>query len=453
MDSNSKLLKPVEEGEADLISNLPSSLIRHIISFLPTKIVVQTTVLSTKWKHLWTYVPNLDFDDWRDNYWSDEVCFIDLVDRVLTLHVSDLQKFHMKCHETYDDSHLHSWIVAALSPFYLYYSGITRTGWFFFLRNVPTLVRLHNLKILCLDSIEFSDDESVKRLFSSCPLLEDLSIKGCLWGEITVFNIFAPALKRLIIYCETGEELTIDCKYKVVLNTPNLQHFDYDDYVAVDYSLNNLNSIVNAKINLLSCIPETSSPVRDQSLLELSIAKFVEGISKVQRLYLSGSSVLTFGLRRYPLPKFPHLIYLDLEDRWIGWQMLLDFLESSPQLETLIFAGLLQDLGTENQTCRWYAPVNVPSCLLFHLKVIRIGRFHGRRDGMQMAKYFLKNSRVLREFVTYASNEDSREFRCRRYLPSPQLQRHLVTKGISYCDLLRDDEVFQTCYSFSSEFR
>ncbi|XP_060965770.1 F-box protein At4g09920-like [Cannabis sativa] len=47
----------------DRISKLPDEIITHILSFLPTKDVVQTCILSKRWKHIWYSVPTLFFSE------------------------------------------------------------------------------------------------------------------------------------------------------------------------------------------------------------------------------------------------------------------------------------------------------------------------------------------------------------------------------------------------------
>lgn len=67
----------------DRFSGLPDSLIFHIFWFLPMIDVVRTTILSKRWKNLWTTTPYLHFDDYTISGRTDSVR--DFINRVLIL--------------------------------------------------------------------------------------------------------------------------------------------------------------------------------------------------------------------------------------------------------------------------------------------------------------------------------------------------------------------------------
>ncbi|GMN64166.1 hypothetical protein TIFTF001_033232 [Ficus carica] len=48
------------------ISELPDAIILHILSFLPTLDAVRMSVLSKRWRSMWTLVPVLDFSSLRE---------------------------------------------------------------------------------------------------------------------------------------------------------------------------------------------------------------------------------------------------------------------------------------------------------------------------------------------------------------------------------------------------
>ncbi|XP_059624184.1 putative FBD-associated F-box protein At3g50710 [Cornus florida] len=224
MGSSRKLIKNKrsEEEEEDRISSLPSCLIGHILSFLPTKDVLKTSVLSTKWKYHWKSITNFYFDD------QSVKSFINFVYRVLLLSVSDMHKFRLTCENICDNSHLSQWVSIAtlrhvrevhISLLMNCHVMLPHELWTcntlvvlkladMLVLNVPTMVRLPSLKILHLDKMVFSDGDSTKRLVSSCPVLEDLAILECYWLDqnINVFNISADGWELLpeLTYLELG---------------------------------------------------------------------------------------------------------------------------------------------------------------------------------------------------------------------------------------------------------
>ena len=97
-----ELVKGQDEGEGkDIIRKLPDSILHYILSFLPTKDAVRTSILSTKWRYMWTGMLNFDFDDelcfWKTNNKKFELgtCLLNLVDRVLLHDAAHIQKLRL----------------------------------------------------------------------------------------------------------------------------------------------------------------------------------------------------------------------------------------------------------------------------------------------------------------------------------------------------------------------
>ncbi|CAK9175527.1 unnamed protein product [Ilex paraguariensis] len=412
-----KLFKAVNLKETeDRISNLPNSLIGHILSFLPTKCAVRTSILSTKWKQMWTLISNLDFDSSQishppqSNADQCEKSFVKFVYRVLLLlKVSSVNKFRLSYSGT--SVNVNDWVSAALSRNGREIDLSLNVGWSdllpsdlftcntlvilklrFVALSVPNLVCLQSLKTLHLESAEFRDDESRKRLFCSCPMLEDLVLIYCAWENF--LSISAPALKSLIIDCVTWYDCTEVPGYRFELNAPSLLYLKYVEYVAEGYAMKNLHSLGRAHIDLGSSMDRLE--VR-RSVYGISAAKLFQGISNVHSLQLTGDSIEALYLCRCKLPVLHNLTSLELGVSMVGWQLLPDLLESSPQLRTLVFEeGLLRTEFSMEYTLKWDPPQRVPACLLFRLNIIDLGSFEGRQDELKIVEYFLKNAKVLK---------------------------------------------------------
>nr|POE67554.1 putative fbd-associated f-box protein [Quercus suber] len=306
----------------DWISRLPDSILCHILSFLSPKEAIGTSILSKRWENPWTSVPSLYF---CDTFMTD--CG-QLPWCLLTCKTLVVLKIHGR-----------------------------------FVLNFPTLICLPRLKFLYLNSVIYGDDASMQKLFSSCPVLEDLVIKRHDWDGVRIMNISVPSLKRLSIFSSSLRRIG-NYEYKVVINTPNLEYLETDDYMYEDYSVNSSPSLVEA------CIQGTC------------VFGLLDGISQVKLLALSGDAMQSLHNIVPILPTFHNLTHLKLGiDDNVGWELLPNILQSSPNLKVLNFKeGLVKPFNKGTFQFSWNPPRCVPNCLLLHLKTIEIHNFLGTPD-------------------------------------------------------------------------
>ncbi|KAI9118763.1 hypothetical protein K1719_010208 [Acacia pycnantha] len=74
-------------------SELPEKVLSHILSFLPTKEAVRTSVLSKRWEYIWTSIPKLRF---HHHFTEPSMDFVNIIDRLLRLRGSyDITSFSL----------------------------------------------------------------------------------------------------------------------------------------------------------------------------------------------------------------------------------------------------------------------------------------------------------------------------------------------------------------------
>ncbi|KAI3841055.1 hypothetical protein MKW92_051930 [Papaver armeniacum] len=215
----------------DRISKLPDPLVHHILSFLPTKCAVSTSVLSKRWKNVWVSVPVLDFRNWEPpriifasykDYDKQAVIletnkFMDFVDRVLVQrNMLNIKAFCLNCESGYfDHKRVNAWITTAIKCevqefIFSGCSSYPRNGKmipdslftcetltmldFQFIEqdglDLPETISLPRLKILRLTNIIYDDERLAGKLFSSCPVLEELCLTDCSWQDFFVSYVF-----------------------------------------------------------------------------------------------------------------------------------------------------------------------------------------------------------------------------------------------------------------------
>ncbi|XP_055960654.1 F-box/LRR-repeat protein 25-like [Mercurialis annua] len=210
-------LKSVRE---DRISELPDAIIIHVLSLLAsTKICVKTSVLSKRWHHLWTYVPNIILS--RYDFLCNEPkhrIIKRVLNKTLALHSSSkLNKFSIEIDLRKLYPSIESWLQLAvgravesltlefsgsstryLLPQFLYSNSNIRRLTTTFCEFVPEeRISWSALKELSIGQATLND-EVIQNILYGTPVLEDLQLNFCYGIKLLDLSL-KPKLKNLAI--------------------------------------------------------------------------------------------------------------------------------------------------------------------------------------------------------------------------------------------------------------
>ncbi|XP_048608260.1 probable FBD-associated F-box protein At1g32375 [Brassica napus] len=210
----------------DRISELPDALLFEILSYLPTREVVTTMVLSKRWKYLYTFVPTLEYDhnsypDGEDRSFSrfvysslllHEAPVLQVLSFVLGQNTGSIDigvcvRTAIKRHARHlnieiDDTCSAETINPVILPTSLY-TGCTMLVSLgldnVVLMDSSSTVSFPSLKILGLLSVKYPNNEFVPKIFAGCPVLENLFVDRCPGDNVNLFVVRVPTLKILLL--------------------------------------------------------------------------------------------------------------------------------------------------------------------------------------------------------------------------------------------------------------
>ncbi|KAK2437050.1 F-box/LRR-repeat protein [Trifolium repens] len=239
------------DGSEDRLSDLPDGVILHILSFLNTKHVVRTCVLSKRWKHLWKRIPTLML--YRSRF-STVKQFSVFVSKILTLrdsstaltvldldrhgniepqllkkilnyvcsHNSHLQELGISVNG--DSSLIMSCVSSCRSLTSLMLSVFPREG--IFGSNCETLFP-ESLNFPALTSLDLTNfvfcggENGCAEPFSAFTKLNSLVLSNCMCRDAQVLNISSETLVNLALH---GSSFDFP---KIELSTPSLCTFTF----------------------------------------------------------------------------------------------------------------------------------------------------------------------------------------------------------------------------------
>ncbi|XP_030930763.1 F-box protein At4g09920-like [Quercus lobata] len=388
----------------DRFSDLSNSLLCHILSFLTTKEAVATSILSRRWKTLWTRVPKLDLDTDDMHLSLDKIgecnepiniSYTDVLSRVLALHIAPfIRSFRLRCNSDCAPFHFDTWTRTAIARnveelklliFYSYGIHMGLPCSIFYCQTLvalelsggidldpPSSFQLPNLKILRLLEIYYCKDSSCfSWLLSGCPVLEDLSFERDGYDCLYHFQISVPTLKCLHI---AFRPYRLDLNdYTIEIKAPALEYFKFEGDLGHIVLLEKLDNLFEADVYICS-FDESDSLEESQ-----------------KRCY--GDRVFKL-LRALTTAKF-----------------------------LLLFPGVTECYYKSKDKLCWMEPPDDPGYLSSNLTSFNFRGFKGLKLEVEFVKYILKEARILKTMTINVSSGELKESVVEKLSKVPRLSR------------------------------
>ncbi|PWA75192.1 F-box domain, FBD domain, Leucine-rich repeat domain, L domain-like protein [Artemisia annua] len=421
-----------DNNNIDHISSLPARILHMILSRLKsTQEVVRTSVLSSRWKYLWTSSPSLDIRGYRGkSYLSataiDKNKFKEFVHWVLANRILDLDSFTLDCFDYCDMSTIGRWIYllvmrkirqldlkfcdrdngrVVVLPCCLVNCDSLEVlkldlNWSFL--SLSSFTGSRTLKVLKLDQVKLLDHELVRKFLVNCPLLEELSLIGCYIHNLDYLSISSPNLKTLRIknMFDYGENIS---RERLMVLCPKLTFLEIGGYMTNHLSFD-VKSLKKAVIK---------HEYLEQKY-ESAICKLFAQVSHVEYLSVNyffvksiSSACKSFNCAEEGLPEsLPKLKTLELTIDCYKMEVLIPILRCSPNLESLHLT-FYKDITPEEYEAfvEELDEVETRRILIRHLKKVEFLEFNGEKETIAIARYLLEHGTSLEEMVFTWCNE------------------------------------------------
>ncbi|KAG7588198.1 F-box-like domain superfamily [Arabidopsis suecica] len=240
----------------DLVSSLPDEILQqHIFVFIPTKLAIRTSVLSRRWRHVWSDTPSLSFE-------SSDMLHAASINETLTRYTAlKMIKFHLTSSVEHAVPHIDKWIKFAMSrnvenlslsvgfvssyklPDFFYMNSSIKQLNLMFPNSyiIPTCsVMWSSLKKLSLRYCILSD-KSIAKILSGCPILESLTLSHC--QRLMVLDLSRSLrLRTLEIKC------SVEFSRPRQIVAPNIHRLRLQNYKST-YILVDVSSLNEAQVD------------------------------------------------------------------------------------------------------------------------------------------------------------------------------------------------------------
>ncbi|CAM8907163.1 unnamed protein product [Rhodiola kirilowii] len=206
------------DGKKTKISDLPSNIIECILGCLPIRDAVATSILCKEWRHKWTRIPNLVFDnEFVNNLISFQ--YSNIIDKIMLRHIGPIHKFVLHIPSICNHLDLLSWMhfisqkeVKELTIHAPRSAQIKLPSYIFNCHELqsfeihvrgldfhPPLDFVGFCNLRRLEMLGLLDGTQLSNLISKCPLLERFVVNRVADGHTLVID--APRLVNLRTDC------------------------------------------------------------------------------------------------------------------------------------------------------------------------------------------------------------------------------------------------------------
>ncbi|XVF22850.1 hypothetical protein REPUB_Repub12eG0206600 [Reevesia pubescens] len=423
-----KFPEPSDDVDATAARNrfndLPETVVHHIFSFLETIDVIRVSGVSTNWRYLWTSMPQFNFDYKRREFSFSRIYekYKDFINWVLMAHDKSggIQSFRLSCLNNEDDHSLYRWVnILAKKHVQELYLNVTSNNETPFalpccliasdsleildldlqesVLEIPSHAGFSRLKSLQLASTKLMDQNLFQNFISSCPLLENLSLEGCMFHDFKILDISSRNLRKLVMNCDFCEvpfdEGLWKCDLKIAC--PNLVYFDLSGPFVQSLSWDKTPSFLRTAIIFAF---RYDDPVPNEELANF-VLKILRGVCHVEVLKLR-LSILEYIYPAVAKPgSFATTFYnlkslrlsIGLEECYS--QSLIYLLKCAPSLELLSVHIDIED----EWVYEWKIPDEAIACLTCHLKMVKLIDIDCIGNELELIRFLLKNGHVLRK--------------------------------------------------------
>ncbi|KAJ0239330.1 F-box domain-containing protein [Hirschfeldia incana] len=309
----------------------------------------------------------------------------------------------------------------------------------------PALRSLY-LMLLALDLDRFG------QILDACPVLEELTIGyGDYYSDVAVISVGTvvehASIKRLVIVTDLPDhaDYYLSLEYfdlaiqTVRFQAPSLVYLDYSSFVYQEYDVGVLDSLVEARLSLKLWMSTSHYDFDDVYYYDYhgylydddepsppifgDVTCLVAAIRNITTLHLSPDSLEVFHFCCVSMPIFNNLLNLSIEsNKQKGWQVMPLLLKSCPNLQTLVFKGLVHKVtnrcgdacacNPQNPSQKNSKKMEKKKCCLqtCRVKVLEISDYGGCFQEVEQMRHFLGNLECLETVKVGVHPDKNSEF-------------------------------------------